>query len=172
MDGVAKQDILARVEQDLARGHTHLALQRIAALCAEHPEDLDVRARRSAINHLIGNFAEAGRWGFLTEEVTESDVAAFERVFGQPWDRLRALKLRYDPSPLLGPRARTRLAELVEQAERVGPESVVWTDSGPFPTGPWWSRALGYGCGFLALVGVVILIGFAVYGFLAAFGLL
>lgn len=172
MDGVAKREVLARVEQDLARGHTYLALQRLAALGEEHPEDLEIRSRRAELNHRIGNFAEAGRWGFLTEEVTEADVAAFERVYGQPWDRLRALKLRHDPSPLLGPRARARLAELVVQADRAGPESVIWTDSGPFPAGPWWSRALGYGCGFLALVGVVVLIGFAIYGFLAAFNLL
>ena len=169
---MAKQDVLARVEQDIERGHTHLALQRLAALAAEQPDDLEIRAMRGRINHAIGNFAEAGRWGFLTEEVDEQDLAAFERAFPSPWDRLRALKLRYDPSSVLGPRARERLAELIEEADESGPDSLVWTESGPFPRGAWWVRAFGWGCGGLAMAGVIVLIGFAVYGFLAFFNLL
>ncbi|HZM79581.1 MAG TPA: DUF6584 family protein [Candidatus Limnocylindrales bacterium] len=169
---MAKQDVLARVEQDLERGHTHLALQRLAALAAEHPDDPRIRALRGLINHRIGNFAEAGRWGFLTEEVDEADLAAFERAFKHPWDRLRALKLRYDPSSVLGPRARERLDALLALADESGPDSLVWTESGPFPRGAWWSRALGSGCGCLAIVGVIVLIAFAVYGFLAFFDLL
>jgi len=169
---VAKQDVLARVELDLERGHTHLALQRLAALATEHPDDLEIRGMRGRINHRIGNFAEAGRWGFLTEDVDEADLAAFERAFKQPWDRVRALKLRYDPSPVLRPLARKRLAELLALADDTGPESLVWTESGPFPRGAWWSRALGSGCGCLAIVGVLVLIAFAAYGFLAFFNLL
>ena len=172
IDGVAKQDVLARVEQDIERGHTHLALQRLAALAAEHPEDLQIRAVQGLVNHRVGNFAEAGRWGFLTEELDPDDLAAFERAFKHPWDRLRALKLRYDPSSVLGPLARQRLAELVALADQSGPDSLVWTESGPFPRGAWWTRALGSGCGCLAVVGVIVLIGFAVYGFMAFFGLL
>ena len=169
---MAKQDVLARIEQDIERGHTHLALQRLAVLAVEHPDDLEIRAVRSLINHRIGNFAEAGRWGFLTEEVAEGDLAAFERAFKHPWDRLRALELRYDPSTVLGPRARRRFEELIRHADESGPDSLVWTESGPFPRGAWWARALGSGCGCLAVVGVVVLIGFAVYGFLAFFNLL
>jgi hypothetical protein len=169
---VAKQDGLARVELDIERGHTHLALQRLAAMAAEHPDDLEIRAIRGLVNHRIGDFAEAGRWGFLTESVEEADLAAFERAFKHPWDRLRALKLRYDPSSVLGPRARERLAELIAQADESGSDSLVWTESGPFPRGPWWARALGSGCGCLAIAGVIVLIGFAVYGFLAFFNLL
>jgi Family of unknown function (DUF6584) len=172
IDDVAKQDVLARVEQDLERGLTHLALQRLAALVTEHPEDLEIRAMRGRINHRIGNFVEAGRWGFLTEEVDEADLAAFEQAFTQPWDRLRSLRLRHDPSPVLGPLARKRLAELLALADETGPESLVWTESGPLPRDVWWRRALGSGCGCLAIVGVLMLIGFAVYGFLAFFNLL
>jgi hypothetical protein len=169
---VAKQDVLAQVERDIECGHTHLALQRLAALAAEHPDDLEIRAVRGQINHRVGNFAEAGRWGFLTEEVDPEDLAAFERAFKHPWDRLRALKLRYDPRSVLGPRALQRFTELVALADESGPDSLVWTDSGPFPRGAWWVRALGSGCGCLAIAGVIALIGFAVYGFLAFFNLL
>lgn len=62
---VTKGAQLARVEADLAHGHTHPALQRLANLTALFPDDLDIRATRAKVNRQIGNMAEAGRWGFL-----------------------------------------------------------------------------------------------------------
>jgi hypothetical protein len=120
MFAVRKDLQLARVEADLARGHTHLALQRLANLTALLPDDPDYRARRGAVNRQIGNLAEAGRWGFLTEDVSPDEVAAFERAFRRPAERLRALRLQRDPGVPLGPLAAARLRDLKRQAESTG----------------------------------------------------
>jgi hypothetical protein len=169
---VAKDDVLARVREDLERGHTHLALQRLSGLTSAYPDDLAIRGLRGAVNHQVGNFAEAGRWGYLTEDADPADLAAFERAFKSPWERLRALKVRGDPTPSLGPLARSRFADLLAQAEAAGPERVEWTEAGPQPTAGWLSRSIGTGCGCLALLGVLALIAFAVYGFLELFHLI
>jgi hypothetical protein len=85
---VPKRDVLARVDRDLALGHVHPAMQRLASLVAAHPDDLELRARRAALNRQIGNLVEAGRWGFLTEEVTEAELRAFERAWPSTRTRL------------------------------------------------------------------------------------
>ena len=54
-------DVLARVDADLAHGLGHPAMQRLASLIAECPDDLDLRARRAGVNRQIGNLVEAGR---------------------------------------------------------------------------------------------------------------
>jgi hypothetical protein len=115
---VNKQEQLARVEADLARGHTYPALQRLANLTGLYPDDLDLRARRAAVFRQIGNLEAAGRWGFLTEDVTGEETAAFERAFWNPADRLRALRLSHDPAPGLGPLAATRFEELRRVAKQ------------------------------------------------------
>jgi hypothetical protein len=42
---VAKADVLARVKQDLALGHTYTATQRLRTLLAVQPNDLELRDR-------------------------------------------------------------------------------------------------------------------------------
>jgi hypothetical protein len=128
---VAKSDVLARVEADLVRGHTHLAMQRLASLTAMYPDDMDLRARRAALNRRIGNLAEAGRWGYLTEDATPAEITAFERAHRSLWMRLRTLQLTTDPAVLrLGPLATQRLATLVEQAGTESATPLLWTDTG------------------------------------------
>jgi hypothetical protein len=120
MCAVRRDEQLAKVEADLARGHTHPALQRLANLTALFPEDLEIRARRAVVNRQIGNVAEAGRWGYLTEHLSPAEAAAFERAFRSPADRLRALRLHRDPGDRLGPLAAERLHDLVRRAEATG----------------------------------------------------
>jgi hypothetical protein len=159
---VAKEDVLARVDSDLRRGHVQPAMQRLASLTAADPDDLEVRARRAALNRQVGNRVEAGRWGFLTEDVQGFEIVAFERAFPTAWERLRTLKLRTDPVGRLGPVARERLAHLVEQAEQEKSVPVVWDEHGPRPQdSSSWRESLP--CLIAWLVGLAF-VGLAVIG--------
>jgi hypothetical protein len=162
MIAMAKEDVLARVDADIRRGHVHPAMQRLASLAAAHPDDLEIRARRAALNRQIGNLVEAGRWGFVTEDVQPSEIAAFERAFPGAQIRLHSLKLRANPARILGPLARQRLAQLVEQAERERSAPVVWDEDGPRL---WRSESWrdGIPCLIAWLVGLAF-VGLAVVG--------
>jgi hypothetical protein len=114
---MAKPDALARVDADLDRGHTHLAAQRLNSLIAEDPYDLGLRSRLAAVHRRTGNLAEAGRWGYLTEDVTEAEITAFGKAYYRSAsDQLRALTLRGETPRGLGPRAEARFAELTDRA--------------------------------------------------------
>jgi hypothetical protein len=156
MGAVTKQEQLGRVDADLARGHTHPALQRLANLIGRFPDDLDIRAKRAAVNRQIGNPAEAGRWGYLSEIVTAEEVAAFERAFPVAAVRLRALKLSRDPAGRLGPLAAQRLRDLSRQAR----------EPLPAPDRPLDTLIPLLGC-IVLLVTVVAVIGLAVIGLLS-----
>ncbi len=136
MIGMAKDQVLAKVAADLRRGHYHPAMQRLASLTAAHPDDLDLRAQRAALYRQVGNLVEAGRWGFLTEDATPEEIAAFERAHSGAWARLLVLKVNADPADKLGPVASARLARLIEQAGQEGPAPVAWTEVGPRPQIP------------------------------------
>lgn len=115
-----KPDVLARVDSDLAVGHTHLATQRLRTLLATDPDDLEVRQLLAAVYRGTGNRVEAGRWSFLTDEVVPVELAAFVRANPSPWLRLRLLAWAGNPEKLPDS-ARERLLALVEEAEAAGP---------------------------------------------------
>ncbi|GGO18905.1 DUF6584 family protein [Micromonospora parathelypteridis] len=151
---MAKEHVLAKVDADLRRGHVHPAMQRLASLNAAYPDDLELRARRAALYRQVGNVAEAGRWGFLSEEATAEEAAAFERAYPGAWQRLLVLKVTADPSDRLGPLAGARLRRLVEQAGEEGPAPVTWVDVGPRPGEPSsWLDELG--CLVAAVFGLI-----------------
>ncbi|MEV8515893.1 DUF6584 family protein [Dactylosporangium sp. NPDC051484] len=155
MIAVAKDQVLAKVAADLRRGHTHQAMQRLASLTAAYPDDLDLRAERAALYRQVGNVGEAGRWGFLTEDATDTEIAAFEKAHPGAWMRLLVLKFNTDPADKLGPRASARLARLIEQAGQEGPAPVAWTEAGPRPQSPGsWRDELP--CLLAALVGLIV----------------
>jgi Family of unknown function (DUF6584) len=153
---VAKEDVLARIDRDLSQGLTHPALQRLRTLTEAYPQDLDLRARRAAVCRQVGNVVEAGRWGFLTEQVKPDELAAFERAFPHPFVRLRTLRLRGRPATL-GPAAGERLNQLIDEASTEGP--LEWTAAGPQPTPTtgWIDALMGIGCGasLLALAALI-----------------
>lgn len=148
--------MLGRIDRDLSQGRTHPALQRLGTLVEAYPQDLDVRARRAAVCRQVGNVVEAGRWGFLTEQVMPDELAAFERAFPHPFTRLRALRLRGRPVAL-GPAGAERLKQLIDEASTEGP--LDWAPSGPQPTpnAGWIDAVLGIGCGasLLALAALI-----------------
>ncbi|GIF36789.1 DUF6584 family protein [Actinoplanes xinjiangensis] len=114
---MAKPEVLARVDADLDRGHTHLATQRLNSLIAQDPYDLGLRARLAAVHRRTGNHAGAGRWGYLTEDVSEAELTAFAKAYYcSAADQLRALVLRGETPPGLGPLAGARLAALTAKA--------------------------------------------------------
>ncbi|MEV4278778.1 DUF6584 family protein [Actinoplanes xinjiangensis] len=114
---MAKPEVLARVDADLDRGHTHLATQRLNSLIAQDPYDLGLRARLAAVHRRTGNHAEAGRWGYLTEDVGEAELTAFAKAYYcSAADQLRALVLRGETPRGLGPLAGARLAALTAKA--------------------------------------------------------
>jgi Family of unknown function (DUF6584) len=122
---VAKPDVFARVDNDLSLGHTYLAIRRLRAYLGSNPNDLAARRLLAAVYRQTGNLVEAGRWGFLTEEVHPAEVIAFERANPSPWLRLRLLRFEGKPK-MLPPAAQDRLRVLTVQAERVGPPAI-WT---------------------------------------------
>ncbi|WP_433790442.1 DUF6584 family protein [Actinoplanes sp. CA-252034] len=114
---MAKLEVLAKVDADLERGHTHLAAQRLNSLISADLYDLDLRARLAAVHRRTGNAAEAGRWGYLTEDVTPAELTAFAKAYYRSAsDQLRALTLRGETPRGLGPLAEARFADLVDRA--------------------------------------------------------
>ena len=157
---VGKDDVLARVERDLAQGHTYPALRRLVSLTSTYPDDPELRARRAAVNRRIGNLAEAGRWGFLTDDISTEELIAFERAWREPASRLAALNLTFYPVDALGSEAAQRLTELTEAAnQRPGPtmEPAIrrsWRDR----VGCLVSGGLAATTMVLAIVGIVTVI--------------
>jgi Family of unknown function (DUF6584) len=90
--GMAKADVLDRVDADLAQGYTTPAIQRLSSLVAAHPTDLDLRQRLAAVHRQVGNLVEAGRWSYLSPAGDRRELAAFERAYPVPARRLRALR--------------------------------------------------------------------------------
>lgn len=167
MTGMGKAQVLAKVTEDLRRGHYHPAMQRLASLTAAHPDDLELRARRAALYRQVGNVVDAGRWGFLSDDATTPEIAAFERAHPSAWRRLRLLRVNADTADHLGPVAGARLARLIEQAGAEGLGRVTWTENGPEPAPPgFWSvtfpclvaTAFGVSAVGLAVIGLVTVI--------------
>lgn len=159
---MAKADVLARVKQDLALGHTYTATQRLRTLVAIQPEDLELRRLLATVYRQTGNAVEAGRWAFLLDDLTEEERLAFERANPDPWLRLRLLRWDRDLNELPDAGARARLRELADAAAATGPPS---TYGGPLSgAGQTGGRRSAIPCLF-----VVIALGGL--GLLAAIGL-
>jgi hypothetical protein len=155
---VAKADVLARVRADLAIGHTHVAIRRLRTLHAVIPADLEVRGLLAAVYRSTGNPVEAGRWGFLTNESRDDELAAFARANPDPWLRLRLLHFGGDPVGLPADAAR-RLLALADEAERSGPPAQ-WMGSYHAPSR---TRGSGLPCLFTAIVMTAVAV-FAIIG--------
>jgi hypothetical protein len=84
-------------------------------MLAADPGDLEVYRLLAEIHRTEGNAAEAGRWGYLTGNATDAEVAEFERAHPQAWVRLQLLGWSGDPALLPSDAARTRLAALQHQ---------------------------------------------------------
>lgn len=118
---MAKAHVLARVARDLAAGQTHVATQRLRSLVAAFPGDVEIHRHLADVYRRSGNLVEAGRWGFVTAEVTAEELAAFERAHPSPWVRLRLICWGEELSAPPHAAAAERLIALRAQAAQAGP---------------------------------------------------
>ncbi len=158
--------MLARVKNDLTRGHTHIAIQRLRTLVAVDPDDLEVHHQLAEVYRKAGNLVEAGRWAFLTEDVRPEELAAFEHAHPDPWLRLRLIRWTGDPILLPSDGARARLTALQESAKRSGPPER-WERAERATK----SRANTVPCLFVALSLLTVCV-LAIIGLLGATGIL
>lgn len=140
------------MKRDLAAGQTYLATQRLRTLAANQPDDLDIYRLLASVYRQTGNLAEAGRWGFLTDEVRPAELEAFARVHANPWSRLRLLRWTGDPATLADDTIRQRLAVLVDEAEESGPPEI-WAGS---YRAPGRSHGTAFPCLFTAVTLIVV----------------
>jgi Tetratricopeptide repeat len=117
---VERRGALTRAAADLARGHTHAAIQRLRSLLVADPSDLAVRTMLARAYRQAGNLVEAGRWAYLTDELRPDEEAAFLRAYPSSWLRLRSLRYPGDPHTL-APEPAARLRRLVIAAHLAGP---------------------------------------------------
>lgn len=175
---MSQSNTLARVDADLDAGRVPMARQRLRGLVSSFPYDLTLRRRLAEVYRLYGDAAEAGRWMYLEEDRNAEETAAFEKRYGTPGWRMKALAWR-------GPEARaaTRFAE--EQlvavrtacAEQLG-RPVTWDDdpesyvgdpdeaNAPEPGG--WTLDGVIACTG-ATAGAVVMVGIWVYGLVSLF---
>ncbi|MFJ8231694.1 DUF6584 family protein [Streptomyces sp. NPDC094448] len=85
---------LARVDADLASGRIPVARQRLRGLVSSFPADPALRRRLAEVYRLYGEPAEAGRWMYLAADRDAAETAAFEKRYGTPLRRMRALAWR------------------------------------------------------------------------------
>jgi hypothetical protein len=163
---VATEDVLARVRADLTAGNGDAALRRLRTLVAVDPDDLTVHRLLADVYRQRGDLVEAGRWGFLSPDVTGYELRAFERAHPSPWVRLRLLRWSGDPAALPAT-ARERYAALAAAAAAVGAPRDY---RGPLYSGLerrgdrrlFWAAVAALGTlGLFALVGAVQAVLFA-----------
>jgi hypothetical protein len=84
--------VLERVEGDLALGHTHVAINRLTMAVKASPSDLVLRHRLAALHRQVGNWPEAGRWGYFESAIDERSRQAFEKAWRDPQAQRLALR--------------------------------------------------------------------------------
>ena len=90
---MAIEDTLARAAADIERGDVGMARRRLSSLRAAYPDDFVVRRALRDTCRAGGDLAEAGRWGYVLEDASPEEVAAFERSRGtHPREIARSLE--------------------------------------------------------------------------------
>ncbi|MFJ8439169.1 DUF6584 family protein [Kitasatospora griseola] len=121
------ESTLAEIDSDLREGRHGLARRRLRGLVSSFPTDLTIRRRFADAHRAAGSAPdEAGRWGYLSEDLRSHEFRKFGRRFPDPARRL-ALLLWPDPAhnPPSTRTARRRLAILYRHATGADPD---WPD--------------------------------------------
>ncbi|RJK92649.1 hypothetical protein D5H78_18640 [Vallicoccus soli] len=79
---------MERARLDLERGHPRRARERLQGVLVARPYDLQARALLGEAYRRDGQWAEAGRWGYLVRPAaSECERVAFERHAAFGWRR-------------------------------------------------------------------------------------
>jgi hypothetical protein len=150
---VTLDDTLALVTADVDRGELAAARRRLRELLVSRPHRLDVRERLAQIYRGMGEPAQAGRWGYLSDDVPPHELQAFQSAcdgdaalmlealaWGEDDDGLHADMAEFaQDEAQVTPTARARVAQLRRLAiasiavERVPIVSQIPVE-GPLPT--------------------------------------
>lgn len=161
LGGVSVEEVLGRVEEDLAAGYRPRARQRLKSLVAVHPQRLDLRAQLAELYRLDGDFAQAGRWGYLADDRKPHEVAAFEKAYGEdPMRMMRAVGWRGSEDAAGSEVAQQRLRALRARAEAEFGVPIEWELPLHAPTPPprLADRVVETGCGVVAFAFIVLVI--------------
>ncbi len=118
---------LALVAELVAAGELVDARRRLRDLLGETPQRLDVRERLAEVYRLQGHPEQAGRWGFLSPDVTPAEVIAFRKAFqGDPIQIMAALAWRGSEDDAATALARDRLRVVRAEAEGAAGRRLSW----------------------------------------------
>lgn len=107
---MAKEETLAKIEDEIARGKLGIAKDRLHGLILAYPDDLSLRTRLGDVYFALGYPRMAGRFWFLDNNPTEEKLAAIE-LFMEECGRDQAViqkRLRCKGSPIEWPAHATR----------------------------------------------------------------
>jgi hypothetical protein len=155
---VPVEETLRRAAADLDAGRVTLARQRLRGLVGSFPARVDVRELLAETYRRDHDNAQAGRWSYLSPEPDPEEIAAFERMYADPFARMRALHWR-GPEDHAGPVGAARLRALRAQAEAISGASIAWeTARRPDPPRTLEDRIVELGCAAIASTLIVLVL--------------
>lgn len=121
------EETLQRARTELAAGDVASARQRVRGLVGSQPHNVEARSLLADTYRAAGDLAQAGRWAFATETLTEAEEAAFAKGFGKdPVRMMRAISWVGSEDAAATEEARQRLVELRRQAEERTGKQQAW----------------------------------------------
>lgn len=128
------EQTLRRAQEELDAGRIVSARQRLQGLVGSEPHNIRARELLAECYRRSGDVAQAGRWAYATDVVSESEQAAFARAFADdPVQMMRALRWTGDEDAASSERATDRLRRLRSRAEHATGMSQTW-ESPEHPT--------------------------------------
>ncbi|WP_073814801.1 DUF6584 family protein [Kitasatospora sp. CB01950] len=126
------ESTLAKAAADRRECRYGLARRRLYGLLSSYPTDLTIRLAIAGAHGY--DPPQAGRWNYLDDSLTTTELAAFEKQFRDPARRLAVLRWPDpDRNPPSTPTARRRLAALHRAATGKAPN---WPDHPEDATAP------------------------------------
>jgi hypothetical protein len=150
---------LNRARAELAAGNVAAARNRMRGLVGSFPCVIAAREVLAETYRRSGDLAQAGRWAYATETLTDEEAAAFTHAYrNDPVLMMRALRWSdSDNAAPVSPTVSHRLEQLKARAEEQAGREVSWDEPRYPPYKGSWLAALGGWSlvGFLVLVLVV-----------------
>lgn len=148
-------EALQRARRDIARGDLGTARIRLGSYLRHDPDHAVARAYLVELCRKAGDPADAGRWGYLTDQATDAERDAFDGRFGG--DRQLVRRQLQDATRVSQPSAAAQ--QRLGKMEELRPRGRL-RDEPIDHSASWSERLFGLGCGlcvlwalFLALLG-------------------